>query len=446
MNRTLKILWIGPTLLLGGCVHWPDQTVVPAGAATQRVTKCGGDCLELKTISGNDQAMLLRKVDELLSAQRYASLESLLGRHLDAAIEILRRRDLKRPATEAELAIARAVDARLSHPAGDGWTERLQGKGRGGLERAEDALAAAQGHERIHEWKSARDLVQRNQAVLSPFPYQAVHAGLILAEAQRRLKQTDEAGRSWQQAVLLASQHSGRWAAPALWEQMAAQRAVSVPWPAPLAKDFAARLPAPLPDLSKDPQFAAEALVWFHIGNARLERSEPALALPAFKHADSHGAFPVWDDFLSLYQAKALLAMRQTPAATSLLTALTNRGADCPWRLPALALLGSGKLQEGHTQQAHAFLQEAVETSQADFVCRADAEANLGLTLLATGDEPNGLRWLHDAQKRFEAMHDRDGLEQCLQNEANYLAQFNKVDDANKVRQKVRELEVRNGP
>ncbi len=81
-----------------------------------------------------------------------------------------------------------------------------------------------------------------------------------------------------------------------------------------------------------------------------------------------------------------------------------------------------------------------------DFVCRADAEANLGLTLLAMGDQTNGLRWLHDAQKHFQAIQERIGLGQCLENEANYLAQLNKVDDADKVCQKLHTLESRQSP
>lgn len=440
-----RILWIGPLLFLGGCVHWPERPVMEASSAAPRINKCGGDCLELKTDSGTDRAAFLRKLEELLSAQRRASAESMIARHLDDAIEILRQHDFKRPPAETHAALARVVDARLGHPADDGWTARLQGKGRGGLEQAEETLVKAQEYARKHEWKSARDLLQKNQAALAPYPYHAVQCGLTLTEAQRRLGLSDAAAQSWQQAVLMASRHLARWPAPALWEQLAAQRSVSTAWPAPVATAFASRLPAPLQDASKDPRFAAEALVWLHIGNARLERAEAALALPAFKHADSHGAFPSWDEFLSLHQAKALLAMHQTPAATTLLTALTSR-ADCPWRLPALALLGSGKLQEGHTHQAHAFLKEAVETSNADFACRADAEANLGLTLLATGDQPNGLRWLHNAQQRFETTHDRAGLRQCLENEANYLAQFNKMDDASKVRQKMRELESQQAP
>jgi tetratricopeptide (TPR) repeat protein len=183
--------------------------------------------------------------------------------------------------------------------------------------------------------------------------------------------------------------------------------------------------------------------VWFTIGNSRLARGEASEALSAFKRADSHGAFPHWDDFLMLYQAKALLGMQQTPAATSLLTTLVARPANSPWRSPALALLGSGKLQEGHTRQAFAFLREAVESNNTDYLWRADAEANLGLAYLAVGDEVNGLRSLHTASDRFTASRDLHGLLQCLENEMRYLHDVGRTEDGRHVQERIRECESR---
>ncbi len=84
-----------------------------------------------------------------------------------------------------------------------------------------------------------------------------------------------------------------------------------------------------------------------------------------------------------------------------------------------------------------------METSNAEFLGRADAEANLGLAYLMSDNEETGIRWLHHAQQRFEATHNREGLQQCLENQAEYFANSGRSEDANRLRQKVRELEAK---
>jgi tetratricopeptide (TPR) repeat protein len=441
MRHALVLSWTSLCIMLGGCVQTREHTNPEVPAPNYQV-KCGGECLELQKRGVENRPALLRKVEELFKEQRLASIEVLIERHAEAVIEILRQRAAKQPPTEAELKLACGIDALMQHPTEDGWQHRLQGRGRGGLEQAETSLRGAQELTRHQQWAKAAELLQKNQAAVAPYPYHAIQSGLILAEAQRHLDQAKAASKTWQQTAGLAARLSPKLQVPDLWEQIAAQRPVSAMWPGDVAAAMAPRLPQCLHGLSKDPAFVPEALVWYTIGNARLTRAEASEALTAFKRADSHGAFPQWDDFLTLHQAKALLAMQQTPAATSLLTTLVGRPSDSPWRSSALALLGSGKLQEGHTQQAFAFLREAVESGNADFIWRADAEANLGLAYLMAGDEGNGIRLLHGAQVRFAAARDLHGLLQCLENEASYLQSLGKTEDTRRVRERIQQLEL----
>ena len=59
-----------------------------------------------------------------------------------------------------------------------------------------------------------------------------------------------------------------------------------------------------------------------------------------------------------------------------------------------------------------------------------------------SGDATNGLRCLHDAQARFQANGDRDGLLQCLDSEAKYFDQAGKSDEVLRVGRKIHELEA----
>jgi hypothetical protein len=72
---------------------------------------------------------------------------------------------------------------------------------------------------------------------------------------------------------------------------------------------------------------------------------------------------------------------------------------------------------------------------------RAEAEADLGLAYLLMGDEASGLRWLHSGQKGFEMARKDAELVQSLENEAEYLAQAKKCDQADALRQRVAKME-----
>ena len=79
------------------------------------------------------------------------------------------------------------------------------------------------------------------------------------------------------------------------------------------------------------------------------------------------------------------------------------------------------KLQSGQTEFGHDCSQRALEQEPAvDWPQRGEAEADFGLACLMQGDEPAGLRWLHSAQRRFEAAGQHELLAKSLWNEAQY--------------------------
>jgi tetratricopeptide (TPR) repeat protein len=86
-----------------------------------------------------------------------------------------------------------------------------------------------------------------------------------------------------------------------------------------------------------------------------------------------------------------------------------------------MALLGSLKLESGQLEFGFKMLQRALELQpQVDWSTRAEAEADLGLAYLMMGEEANGLRWLKQAQQRFESDGRVEMLAKSLRNESGY--------------------------
>jgi ATP/maltotriose-dependent transcriptional regulator MalT len=152
-----------------------------------------------------------------------------------------------------------------------------------------------------------------------------------------------------------------------------------------------------------------------------LARNEPQVALLAFKRADTATADALVQDQLRLEEAKCLSRLGQAGAATAILMAMAKKPEPRLAR-PALALLGSIKLQSGQTEFGQKLLQRALEQEPAiDWPQRGEAEADFGLACLIQGDEQAGLRWLHEAQHRFEAAGQHELLTKSLWNEASYF-------------------------
>jgi hypothetical protein len=157
------------------------------------------------------------------------------------------------------------------------------------------------------------------------------------------------------------------------------------------------------------------------LGQWRIERNEPQAALLALKRAESCALDTGVQDRLRLAQAKALSRLEQHGAATAILMSLA-KSPDPALAHSAMATFGGLKLQAGHTEFGFRVLQRALEEEpKADWPERGEAEADLGLAYLMMNDEPAGLRWLHDAQQRFEGNGDHELLAKCLWNESQYF-------------------------
>jgi tetratricopeptide (TPR) repeat protein len=300
-------------------------------------------------------------------------------------------------------------------------------------------------------------LSQARKLAGTAFPHQTVKILLLLSDAERRAGREAPAAATWKEAAeLAASLVNGAHAVadPGLWERLAFLRPVTTPWPAVVAQELNHRpenlanlTPAPpilqasMPPAGTGTAEMNEANVWALIGQWHLHRAEPQAALLAFKRAETIAPDQANRDRMELCAAKALAQMDQRPATLAILNRLVeNQNSELAQ--PAFAVLGSLLFNQGRTAQAKALLAKAVGTGEdKDWPGWAEAEADLGLACLSEHEEAEGLKRLHDAQKRFEAEGDYDLLQQCLWNEAKYLERCMKLEDAAAVRQRSNKLE-----
>ena len=251
---------------------------------------------------------------------------------------------------------------------------------------------------------------------------------------------------AWKEAVDVAAdaRHTGRSIAdPALWERIAYMRPVTAAWPTAVAhlhtKPDAVVVQASAAEPNGNQSSANETILWAMIGEWRLRRAEPQGALLAFKHAEGFATEEISHDRLQVGEARALAAMGQRSSAVAILTRLMDNPNPRIGK-PALAVYGSMLFNEGQTTQAHSLLLKALEGGNG----WPEAEAELGLACLISGEETEGLSHLRQAQKAFEAAGEFELLQQSLWNEAAYLDQIKKPAEANTVRQRSLLLETRN--
>lgn len=254
-------------------------------------------------------------------------------------------------------------------------------------------------------------------------PHQAAHAQLLLGNAQRLSGDMAAATQSWQNATVLAAGQVTAIADPEFWERASYLRPAQLNWPEAVLRQLQAASGLDYGNEPADSQLAAgqsETPLFACLGQWRLTRNEPQAALLAFKRSDTTATTPMLQDQLRQYQAKCLSRLGQEGAATAILMAMAKKPEPRLAR-PALALLGSIKLQSGQTEFGQKLLQRALEPEPAiDWPQRGEAEADFGLACLMQGDEAAGLRWLHSAQRRFEAAGQHELLAKSLWNEARY--------------------------
>jgi tetratricopeptide (TPR) repeat protein len=189
------------------------------------------------------------------------------------------------------------------------------------------------------------------------------------------------------------------------------------------------------------PQSAqVEASIWRQIGEWRFARGETSPALLAFKQAEALFVQPREKAEARIAEARALLAINQTGAAISILTALTT-DPDPQVNHHALAVLGNARIALDDIPGALTLLEAAVANDDSfPPALRAPARADLGLVCLMSSHEQKGLIWLHQAQADFQADRDNAGLVQCLRNEAAYLDSAGRGPEASIIRDRASRL------
>jgi tetratricopeptide (TPR) repeat protein len=271
----------------------------------------------------------------------------------------------------------------------------------------------------IRDWKSAREATRADRGVYSEFL-------LLQAEALRSGGAAADSRTQWTMAAAAAASVSD----PNLWQRIIEARDEATPWPAKVVTAFEGGVSAAVSPV------AVEARIWRQIGEWRFSRSETPGALLAFKQAEALSLLPRDRDSARIDQARVLLTMNQTGPAISILASLIN-DPDPQVSHHALAVLGNARIGLDDLPAALRLLQQAVaDDDPLPVSLRAPARADLGLVYLMSSHEQEGLDWLHRAQADFESDRDNAGLVQCLQNEAAYLEQIGRTEQAREIRKR----------
>lgn len=275
---------------------------------------------------------------------------------------------------------------------------------------------------------------------------------LLSSEARRRAGDINGANNDWAAAVSIGSQmvaSAKPITDPTFWDRALYLQPVGIEWPPAVAANLAqigsaSQLPAALAPVGPivlcsfrdTPQQSVPVTLWSCIGQWRMDRGDAQNALLAFKRAEALSSSLEVASWLRLEEAKAMMMMEQTPAATAILVKEASRKDGSPSSLAAMSELGVQRVHGGAVNQGLALLRESLEANpDCDWPGRAAAESDLGLSYLLVGDETSGLRWLHKSRERFKAAGDVEAVAQSLWNEARYFENA-------KNNSKVKELEA----
>jgi len=291
----------------------------------------------------------------------------------------------------------------------------------------------------------AVDLAAKSQ------PYVAMQIELLLSDSVRRDGLGEAASDFWQSAsrrgaALMngrANQAMSSVLDPQFWDRAAYLRPNQSQWPEDVAQAFVVfHQQRGWPELNESP----ECLLWSVIGHARLDRHDSQGALVAFKKSESLARSPVNADRWQIAQAKALVGLGQSAAATALLMKHVEH-QDPGISQPALALLGTIKLQSSQATVGLALLRKAHETfPDAIWPGQMEARADLGLACLMCGDEASGLRELHSVQQLFEQRGDVAQLLKLLNNEAAWHDARKQRDESDSLKALIAQVEASFAP
>ena len=288
-------------------------------------------------------------------------------------------------------------------------------------------------------------------------PYAAMQAELLASECLRRHGSVELAAEVWQSAVT----HGAEFLLSELplidasfWDRACYLRPHQAQWPERVAHATLVEhqrrgwfgISLQKSDVQLTGDFAEGAtetpdcLIWSLLGYARFDRDEPQAALVAFKKAESLALDGAHADVWQIAQARALLRLGQTAPATAILMKHAQN-KDQRASLPALALLGTIKLQANQPTIGLSLLRRAFETfPDATWPGQAEARADLGLAYLMVGDEHSGIQELHAAQRHFEAVGEMSLLLTALQNELAYSEKKSHRKEAKAIRERIEEL------
>jgi tetratricopeptide (TPR) repeat protein len=434
------------------------------------------------------------KIEELLKARQATTAARCVQRYPDVALAVLREPGTVQATAETLQAVARAHDSQCTHaPAEAGWTalilDRLRQPNRyvdydrkrkefmtlvqsGHAEKALEigitappqgvpgsmlSIDAYQltgiGKVLANRPKEAAEAFNKaTRLARADHPYQAANLLLLQSDALRRAGDSAGAEASWHEATEVAAELTigpKAVADPILWERAAYLRPANSIW-SPAVQGQLAQVNVPLGiaaaprnpiiPVSSGGSVSDEASLWSAIGHWRLTRGEPQAALVAFKRSEAMTSDNYVAGRLRLAQAKAMLRMGQSSAASAILISLAQDN-DPRLSHPAMAALGTLKLEQGGTQQGFNLLRKAVEEENFPWPERSEAEADLGLAYLLMGEQQPGLNWLHNAQQNFDAAGEPEQLIQCFENEAAYLEKFGQKAPAQAIRQHLASLQ-----
>lgn len=466
--------------IFSGFKKSPAKSEDKAAADRPAAVKARETTAAVKTIRMDGHALMLGQEDqlaltteqfrqqaaELLQTDQRLGLTPLVRRYPDIALQTLR--DSLSSATPDKTldAIASTFDNLWSNlPSNNGWSAALAAKTNAPQKydaaiKARRELVAAMSDGRLPErrvalpsvlpkdaptpWQvdawhltgivalleerpidAAKAFQQAARLATTSQPFEAATSSLLWSEAARRNGDAKLAVSAWQFSVSQAASLLKRYPPihdPAYWERAAYIRPNGANWPTELAPACKESLShTHLADLESSVDATdITAALWACIGLARLDRDESQAALVAFKKAESLATTSLDRDRLQLAEAKTFVRLNQTAAAMALLARLSQHESSVIAR-PALALLGTMKLQANQATVGLSLLRKALESEPfTNWPGRGEAEADLGLAYLMTGDEPRGLKALHAAQQQFESTDQLELLLTALQNEAAY--------------------------
>lgn len=274
-------------------------------------------------------------------------------------------------------------------------------------------------------------------------PFEQARCLLLQWQAVQRLDPPPESA-GWSEAVAASAALRGL-SDPDFWLAAAASRPAGSPWPAE-ALTRAESAVAPDGDVAPAD---AEALVtgWIGLQLLAAERAEEALLW--LMQAESLASSARARQALGVQQARALVALGRAPEATARLSTLAE-SSDAVVSRSALALLGALDLKLLRPERALPLLtraldgaSEATSAGETRWSGRAEAQADLGIALLLLGRDDEGLIQLREAQARFELEQDWDGLARALRNELAWTTEARRHADAELLRARLAEAELR---